>query len=83
MDVQAAQGGGAEALGVLTGVYSQEVLKEANPSEFIALLFHANFSNCMMCKWRCSSCHTMLPAESVILKDLQSVAEVLRTFGLS
>ena len=36
MDVQAAHGGGAEALGVLTGVYSQEVLKEANPSECTA-----------------------------------------------
>lgn len=52
MDVQAAQGGGAEALGVLTGVYSQEVLQEANP-------------------------------KSIILKDLQNVAEVLQTFGLS
>ncbi len=42
MDVQAAQGGGAEALGVLTGVYSQEVLQEANPSECIALLFQGS-----------------------------------------
>lgn len=37
----------------------------------------------MSCMWRRSSGHIMLPAESIILKDLQNVAEVLQTFGLS